>query len=343
MPTPSISATTETQYIADLLRPFEPQLPLPLLVERMNKIYHAHEARDYDRTHPEIFSVLPETWQQMLSALPNRDGWRILDFGCGTGFEASQALSGLGNRIETLTCYDPSPEMLALCKRRLESTLRGAFTCNIDEIATHAPYDLLLTNSLLHHLPDVNVTIETLLPLLTGDAFWLAGHEPSTRFHQNPQCCALLQGYVRSRRWTRLANPMSYIHKLKQLMGVGPDPLRRAGIDAYEQGLFNKRPSRFAVGRLVDFHVPHNREEVAAGRGFDFRRMEHLWRNTWSLKWTRTYSFMGPYKEVTISGRWRQRARLLAQSAPDDGSNFCCVWKRGNVGTDDFNEASHLI
>lgn len=328
MSTSSIAFSPEMQYTTDFLRRFEPQLQLPLLVEQVNKIYHAHEAQGYDRLHPEIFTVLPETWQEMLSRLPKRDGWRILDFGCGTGFEASQALSGLGDRIERLTCYDLSPEMLALCEKRLETIPQVSFTCNADEIAVHAPYDILLTNSLLHHLPDVNLTIKRLLPSLAADAFWLAGHEPSARFYRNPECCALLNQYVRRRRWAQLAKPVSYFRKLKQLMGIGPDSLRRAGIDAYRQGLFKKIPSRFAVGRLVDFHVPHSREEVTAGRGFDFRRLEEKWGNSWSLEWTRTYSFMGPFKEMVLSNYWQQKARQLAHCFPNDGANFCSVWKR---------------
>lgn len=331
MTTSDIFAPTRTQYAGELLQPFEPQLPLQSLVEQVNRIYHALEAQDYDRLHPEIFSVLPETWQEMLSKLPKRNSWRILDFGCGTGFEANQVASVLEDRIGRLTCYDLSPEMLAICKERLGSNPQVLFTSNAAEIAVHAPYDILLTNSLLHHLPDVNLTIQTLLPSLTTDAFWLAGHEPSARFYQNPHCCVVLNQYMRRQRWARLAEPVSYLRKLKQLIGIETDPLRMTGVAAYRQGLFMKTPSRFAIDRLVDFHVPHSVEEASAGRGFNFRQLEAMWRNEWSLEWTRTYSFMGHVKESSLSGRWQQKARELAECFPDDGANFCCVWKRRNT------------
>ncbi|NJK52295.1 MAG: class I SAM-dependent methyltransferase [Leptolyngbyaceae cyanobacterium SU_3_3] len=46
--------------------------------------------------------------------------WRILDFGCGTGFEAEQLIRYLPQgSIAQLTCYDLSPEMLARCRARI--------------------------------------------------------------------------------------------------------------------------------------------------------------------------------------------------------------------------------
>ena len=329
MTTSSILAPTRTtQYTADFLQPFEPQLPLLLLVERVNQIYHAHEAQDYDRLHPEIFSLLPEMWQDMLSKLPTWNSLKILDFGCGTGFEANQVILTLGNNIERITCYDLSSEMLSMCKKRLGGNPKIRFTSNVPEIAAHAPYDVLLTNSLLHHLPDVDSTIQSLLPFLTADAFWLAGHEPSARFYQNSQCSALLNEYMGHQRWARLADPVSYFRKLKQVAGIESDPLRITGVIAYKEGLFRKIPSRVAIDRLVDFHVPHSSQEASTGRGFDFRRLEDEWRNDWSLEWTRTYSFMGHVKELALPRRWQQKARRLAECFPNDGANFCCIWKR---------------
>ena len=43
-----------------MLQEFEPRLPLfQSLVEQLNRIYHANEARGYDRLHPEIHAALP--------------------------------------------------------------------------------------------------------------------------------------------------------------------------------------------------------------------------------------------------------------------------------------------
>ncbi len=313
-----------------MLQEFKPQLPLPSLVEQLNRIYHAHEARGYDRMHPEIYAALPATWTQMLSHLPRRRAWRVLDFGCGTGFEASQTLPALDRSLEYLACYDPSPEMLGLCRKRLGGYSQVVFLSDFSEIAAKGPYDLLLTNSLLHHLPSVDSTLAALIPCLSSDAFWLAGHEPSARFYRNPQCCRLLEQYSRQRRWLKYLEPKAYAAKLRRMMGLDPDPVKATTVSAFEQGLFKKMPSETLVSRLVDFNVPHGEDEAREGRGFDYEGLQALWKGQWSLELVKTYSFLGFVKEVSASTRWQREAHQLAVQFPRDGANFCCVWKRIN-------------
>jgi ubiquinone/menaquinone biosynthesis C-methylase UbiE len=311
-----------------MLQEFEPQLPLPSLVEQLNRIYHANEARGYDRMHPEIHAALPAKWTEMLSHLPRRRAWKVLDFGCGTGFEASQAISALNGSLDFVACYDPSPEMLARCKDRLGSHSRVAFLSDFSEIVTKGTFDLLLTNALLHHLPNVESTLEALRPSLKSDAFWLAGHEPSARFYRNPNCCRLLKQYSRQRRWLKYFEPNAYVAKLRRTIGMDPDPLKSTTLAAFEQGLFKKRPTEMLVSRLVDLHVPHSEDEAKEGRGFDYENLQALWKDKWSLKLVKTYSFLGFVKEGSASSRWQRKAHQLAAQFPGDGAHFCCVWKR---------------
>lgn len=313
-----------------MLQEFEPQLPLQSLVEQLNRIYHASEARGYDRMHPEIYAALPATWTEMLSHLPRQREWKVLDFGCGTGFEASQTLSALNGSVEFLACYDPSPEMLARCKERLGAHSHVTFLSDFSEIAAKGPYNLLLTNSLLHHLPNVESTLAALIPCLIRDAFWLAGHEPSARFYRNPKCCRLLEQYSRQRRWLKYLEPDAYMAKLRRLIGKDPDPLKSTAVAAFEQGLFRKMPTQMLVSRLVDFNVAHSEDEAKAGRGFDYEDMQALWKDKWSLELVKTYSFLGFVKESSASSRWQRKAYQLAAQFPCDGANFCCVWKKIN-------------
>jgi len=134
-----MSASLEEQ-----LRPYQPSLPLPELVLAVNNIYHSFEASQYDRRHPEIFTQLPQFWHKMAllaqSVGPSQQ-WRVLDFGCGTGFEAQQILTHLGkHRIASLTCYDPSPEMMAECHRKITPLFPAAvFTSHMSISSTPEP------------------------------------------------------------------------------------------------------------------------------------------------------------------------------------------------------------
>jgi glycosyltransferase involved in cell wall biosynthesis/trans-aconitate methyltransferase len=353
----SVAPQTSTE-IPVWMAEFGPQKPLAILVEEVNNLYHSFDAESYVREHPEIYEFLPALWQDMLSSLPEATRWRVLDLGCGAGFEAEQALAALGASIESILCYDPSPEMLEQCRSHLarrtqisaaEVSHTGssqpeispitspiispiikptkiAWSSRWADIAARAPFNLLLTNSVLHHLPDIRATVGQLLPHLTPDARWIAGHEPSARFYRNPECVRLLEQYRRYRRWRRFVDPESYRSRLRRWFDS--DPLRLAAEAAVRRGLFKKAPPLEVMDKIVDFHVPHSPEEVAAGRGLDLDRLQKDLAPDFALTSVKTYFFLGPFRLSAVPRRWAERARQLGEKCPQDGANFCSMWKR---------------
>jgi len=307
------------------LSEYEPQVPLKQLVEEVNKIFHSFDAEHYDSGHPEIHQQLPSVWAEMLAQLPSRQ-WRALDLGCGTGFEPQQVQRFLGDRLEKLLAFDPSPEMLAQCRRRLPGSKNVFFSSQFAEIAGHGPFNLLLTNSLLHHLPDIPETLSSLLPALTPDAFWLAGHEPSSRFYRNPECLSLLADFSRYRQRAKWLEPSSYIAKLALI--VGKHPLRETAKKAFELGLFKQRPTPATIDRIVDFHVAHSADEATAGRGLDFEALQKSLSSHFKLQWVKTYAYFGAFNPTRTSARWRDKSQLLASRFPQDGANFSTIWSR---------------
>lgn len=312
---------------------YAPQVPLNTLVERVNQIFHALNAANYDREHPEIHEQLPPIWKEMLAQLPPDRDWRVLDFGCGTGFEASQALHGLGNRVDKLVAYDLSPEMLAQCRLNVQKFGKVVFCSQIEDLGRHGPFNLLLTNSLLHHLPCIEETLKFLLPTLTDDSYWLAGHEPSNRFYMNSNCLTFLKAFNDSRQREKWLTPSRYSKKLKtylsKLKSGGPiSPYRATAIAAVEQGLFKKIPTDRIIDRIVDFHVAHSGEEVISGRGLDFENMQKELSPEWKLEWVTTYAYFGDVNPMQVSQKWTERSRQIARRYPNDGANFSTVWSR---------------
>lgn len=323
-------ATSHT--IEQLLAPYGPRLPLPELVRALNQLYHRFEAADYDRRHPEIHRQLPELWREMVAVARREHGarpWRVLNLGCGTGFEAAQLLGWAGpETIAELHCYDPSPEMLARCQARLGPLFPSVSLQSELDALQEGPYDLLITNALLHHLPQPLALIAAVLPRLAPDALWLAGHEPSRRFYANPECLRLYQRFQRAERRRRLLAPAAYVGRLSHWLGRSADPVSRTAHAAARAGLFRRRPSRLAIARTVDLHVAHSAEEAADGRGFDIRswrdELDWAWRNLWF----RSYGFIGPHHEGDLGAPWAAEAAALAARFPDDGASFCSVWGR---------------
>jgi len=323
---------TNPDFLRALIAPYGPAAPLETLVVELNRLYHSFEAKEYDRTHPEVHDQLPPLWSEMIrlvrSHCPDRS-WNVLDFGCGTGFEAVQALEGFGNSgIRSVTCYDPSPEMLALCRSKVGTRFpRARFCSTISEVLdTREEFDLLITNSLLHHLPCPKSEIRLLDPIIRKDAWWLLGHEPSKRFYRNPECYREFRQYRQSVAWRKATSSTVYWNRLKVMTGLKINPAQAAASAAFEAGLFARKPSSSAVGRLVDFNVPHSSEEAHAGRGFDVRDLAQDFDSLWNLRWVRTYAFMACFPESGLPQRWRERCNRLAAKHPLDGANFCSAW-----------------
>ncbi len=334
-PTGILPATVE---LDDQLQQYGATLPRDELVVQVNILFHSFDAPRYDRTHPEIRTQLPPLWQEMIQrarGLGGERAWRVLSFGCGTGFEALEVLRALPpGGVAELTCYDNSPEMIARCREKISPLFSSARFCASEEDVRRGDgdYDLLLTNSVLHHLPDARATLAGLLPVLAPDAIWLAGHEPSSRFYRNSECSAAAERFTGEMRrefgWRKFFRLQNYLRRLRKLFGLHHDPWLATAREALRRGWFAREPSPDLIDRLVDFAVPHSPQEVASGRGFDYRTMERDLADDWKLIQARTYGFMCSYPEGELPRRWARISRELAERFPDDGAYFCAVWQR---------------
>lgn len=332
-------SNTNTDFLQDILKPYQPQLAINELIVEVNKLFHEFEAKDYDERHPEIHQQLPPIWEEIIGKVRNiaeESVWHILDFGCGTGFESEQIVRNIPQeKIAKLICYDPSPEMLAYCRKRIAPIFPMAiFTSDLNSISSdESHYNLLVTNSLLHHLPDPLNTINRLLPMLSPDAIWIAGHEPSSRFYKNAECLKIYNDFQQESKWRKFLSLKTYLSKLKKLVGlttnpVQTNPLKDTAEEAFHRGLFKKQPPILIIDRIVDFHVAHSFEEADSGRGFDFEIMQQYLIDQWQIIWVKTYSFMGSYYEGELSPKWSRLCSKISQKFPKDGANFSTVWKR---------------
>jgi len=74
----------------------------------------------------------------MLSLLPDLEGSRILDAGCGSGWYALQLLA----RGATVDAIDASPEMVGHARRRFSAEAQQArLTVQVADLAGHLPFD----------------------------------------------------------------------------------------------------------------------------------------------------------------------------------------------------------
>jgi SAM-dependent methyltransferase len=313
-----------------------PTRPLAEVVEKLNVWFHEYEAEGYDSHHDEIFLNLPKLWENLLDDASERlpsSGLTVLDFGCGTGFELEQLLKhSLSVQVERVVCYDLSPEMLKRCQSQFPNDKRIEFHHRWnDVIAQDIKFDLVLTNSLIHHLPSPVDTILEFSQLMKSHSVWINGHEPSSRFLRNPACLSVYHEYGRVLRWRRMLSPSVILRRLALMTGLRTSPYLMTANRSYEEGLFRKKPTPRIVSQLIDVHVPHSLADVQAGRGFDPESMSHSLKSHWNLIRFESYNFLGSLTSTHLPKQWRARCEQLRLQHPDDGANFCAIWSHSRA------------
>jgi SAM-dependent methyltransferase len=142
----------------------------------VNVTFHEFESEVYDREHADMWNSLPRQFELLVDDYfrtrpdPARQ-YRLLDIGCGTGL-ATQCILGtkFRDRISSIQLLDTSPAMLRQATRRA-STWNIPFQSRqglLSDLPESETYDLIITCSVLHHIPD------------------LSGFLQSVRLHQSP-------------------------------------------------------------------------------------------------------------------------------------------------------------
>ena len=160
------------------------RMPASSFVRHVSNVYHRHEAALYDDAHDEIQETAA-SWSACLDhvarSLPRRVA--VLDIGAGTGFASERILDCLGDRVDQLTCSDLSHDILRRCRARLVTlSPRARYAVGSVECLSGGAerFDLIATNSVLHHLIDFRSFFDAVRRLLRPGGVYIAGHEPSS-------------------------------------------------------------------------------------------------------------------------------------------------------------------
>ena len=137
--------------------------------QAVNLLFHKHESLVYDSLHQEMWQSLPQQFGLLANDLlqhgrPLPESLTLLDIGCGTGLSTELLLhTPLGKRITQVDLLDTSPEMLNRCRARAQKwgiphhLIEGQV-----ESIQEKQYGLILTCSVLHHIPDLAAFLQTI-------------------------------------------------------------------------------------------------------------------------------------------------------------------------------------
>lgn len=157
----------------------------------VNEICHDLE-ENYEKENSVMHMVENNTWKAFLRGV-NFKNKKILEIGTGTGF---LPLFFIKNQIQfdEFTCTDISKNILLkaennIIKENSKQNLRLNFKFKKLD-GKNLPfddnsYDIVIMNSVLHHLPDVKYFFKDSSRVLNKDGLLIIGHEPNFYFYNS--------------------------------------------------------------------------------------------------------------------------------------------------------------
>lgn len=171
----------------------------------VNIIFHDVEATRYDELHREMWDSLQPLYDLLATDIqrssPDATDWTLADVGCGTGLATQFILqTPLKARISKLMMVDTSSVMLTKCQTRAATWgIPAEFINNHSDALPEASVDLLVTCSVLHHIPNLVSFCQQIRRIVRPGGFYLHIQDP----RRGAGACAILNqrtGILRSAR-----------------------------------------------------------------------------------------------------------------------------------------------
>ncbi|MBD1840934.1 class I SAM-dependent methyltransferase [Coleofasciculus sp. FACHB-64] len=300
----------------------------------ISNTYHAIEAESYDDTHIEITQFakpfFKEVLLQTLDIIPH--SFSVLDLGCGTGY-ALQTLLEIcpKSRLHQVMCSDLSSDMVVKAQQNLtaKNITTETFVGTVaDLVMWTQPFDMVLTNSVLHHIADIESFLANIASLVKPGGVYVMGHEPSSRFMANPECRAAYERWQTLRTWRRrlwFIDPLFYKRVLSKWSGHSqPDILQKTSDKLLRTGVITKPLTPREVRMMVDIHAPCDLPgDFCLGLpGFDPLKLgsEYL-PGFHTICWRSYNAWIAPAK-------WAKTANALNKKFSLDGGSFTAAWQR---------------
>lgn len=324
--------------LEDYLRQVGTSIPAEKFCKIVSDYYHEIESGYYDQVHQEIFEdETVSAWRAALEVtqpiLPKR--LRALDIGCGTGFAAHTVVERLGSdRVEKLVCIDPSMHMLAICQQKL-----APYSCpkhfqhtDLGQLLHNKPsFDLIVTNSVLHHVFDLGAFLHDLDQVLAPGGVYISGHEPSARHYTIAEV----------KRWNRRYKYYLRIRRRLKLSRLFKSILSKMALITPEMNIVDKVNSRLtadgyitrplagnALHKMVDIHVPQSTGQFLWGQpGFAPEAILTEYLPNYSNIFSATYHYIkAPLSLLGVY--WRHVNKRLKQRYPDGGADIIMAFRK---------------
>lgn len=299
--------------------------------QAVNVLFHNFESEVYDSAHrdmwaslPRQFDLLAEDWLLSNPAAPSEI--RLLDIGCGTGLASDCLLKGpLGGRIKTVDLLDTSPSMLRQASRRAAGWKTEAVFHQglLNAIPPGKQFDLIVTCSVLHHVPDLPDFLGSVAALQPSGGAFLHLQDPNGDFLGDPELRQRMSEAERSpfTEWASRFTPGRILGRIyRELTGrQGQDYLSKTNRALIDQGIVTTPLEVREIFCITDIHVQD-------GQGISISGME-AWLPGYKRLSRRSYAFFGQLWSELSAGRRHMEDALIAGRAPN-GLHAGAIWRK---------------
>jgi SAM-dependent methyltransferase len=263
---------------------------------------------------------------------------RILDIGCGAGFELSVVREVfVSSDVRQLVGLDPSPDMLSYARQKVEGYPCRMILGSVRDALEFGPFELVVTHAMVHHVPSLAAFFAGIEQSLVPGGIYLMGHEPNRRYwtHLEKQSFfqELQETMHRRRHIGRFFQPSRYVSKLVRLLRLAEEqsPVAQVNRILRQRYGFHGELTAKEVLRLVDVHVPDRLPgEFRIGlEGFDWEELGSGMLRDFQLISLVTYSHLQQSTDPKYWPRgWRKLSARLERTYPLDGACFTALWRK---------------
>jgi SAM-dependent methyltransferase len=296
----------------------------------VNICFHRFESEVYDELHQDMWQSLPQQGRLLVGdCLRARlaDPIRMLDIGCGTGLATDMILrTELGSRVVQVDLIDTSKAMLARADARRREwgkpgeSLEGL----VESLTSNRSYELIVTCSVLHHVPDLPSFLRAVAGLQSGisGAVFLHLQDPNGDFLNDPQLRERRRKITRNQLDDSIARfaPRRILGRvLRELKGEqGQDYLSKTNRELMRMGVMSKPLRAADIFAITDLHVRDG--------GISVDRMKE-WLPDYDLAARRSYAFFGVLRSTLPPDLQSIEDQCIGEGALN-GEYVAAAWRR---------------
>jgi 2-polyprenyl-3-methyl-5-hydroxy-6-metoxy-1,4-benzoquinol methylase len=294
----------------------------------VNVTFHRFESEHYDELHQSMWDSLPAEVNYLAEdciAAGAPDRIRMLDIGCGTGLATDCLLkTRLGQRVETVDLIDTSPAMLSRVKARREQWGKPGETMEglVESLAGKKKYDLIITCSVLHHVPDLASFLGAVTQLQEPGGCFLHLQDPNWDYLNDAKLQErLAEMQQKLPDWLARLKPSRILGRLaREIKGEqGRDYISLTNEELLRQGLVKTPLATQEIYAITDIHA-HD------GAGISIEKMKP-WLSEYELVSRRSYAFYGP-QASELPPQQKVEEEKLSREKALNGSTVSACWKR---------------